>query len=105
MNSFRVYLLVIPLALLSSCKEPPAAETCADGIKNQDETEIDCGGSCQPCAPVSKQTGAKLVSVMAVADSLAVPSARSRGSHLALETGAVIATFNRPGLRLIVCRD
>jgi len=25
-------------------------ETCDDGIKNQDETDIDCGGSCNPCA-------------------------------------------------------
>ena len=26
------------------------AETCSDGIKNQDETDVDCGGSCQACA-------------------------------------------------------
>lgn len=25
--------------------------TCSDGIQNQDETGIDCGGSCPPCAP------------------------------------------------------
>lgn len=24
-------------------------ETCSDGIKNQDETGVDCGGTCQPC--------------------------------------------------------
>lgn len=28
----------------------PKKETCDDGIKNQDETDIDCGGSCNPCA-------------------------------------------------------
>lgn len=28
----------------------PRKETCDDGIKNQDETDIDCGGSCNPCA-------------------------------------------------------
>ncbi|HKO51074.1 MAG TPA: hypothetical protein VJV79_25370 [Polyangiaceae bacterium] len=27
------------------CTEP----TCTDGVRNQDETEIDCGGSCKPC--------------------------------------------------------
>lgn len=27
----------------------PTAETCFDNIKNQDETEIDCGGSCKSC--------------------------------------------------------
>ena len=28
-----------------------ATPSCADGIKNQDETDIDCGGSCNQCAP------------------------------------------------------
>ena len=28
----------------------PPAETCSDGIMNQDETGIDCGGVCSPCA-------------------------------------------------------
>lgn len=27
--------------------EPPAS--CADGLKNQDESDVDCGGSCGPC--------------------------------------------------------
>ena len=27
-----------------------APETCTDGIKNQDEAEVDCGGSCPACA-------------------------------------------------------
>ena len=26
--------------------------TCFDGIKNQKETEIDCGGTCEPCMPI-----------------------------------------------------
>ncbi len=29
--------------------------TCFDGIKNQDETEIDCGGVCEPCELVYAQ--------------------------------------------------
>jgi hypothetical protein len=28
------------------CFSPP---TCADGILNQDETDVDCGGECSPC--------------------------------------------------------
>lgn len=32
---------------IASCGEE---ETCSDGIKNQDETEVDCGGTCTPCA-------------------------------------------------------
>ena len=29
---------------------PPAGATCSDGIQNQGETGIDCGGPCAPCA-------------------------------------------------------
>jgi len=33
-------------------EEPEApAETCIDGIKNQDEEDVDCGGVCPICAP------------------------------------------------------
>ena len=28
-----------------------ACPSCADGILNQDETAVDCGGSCDPCYP------------------------------------------------------
>lgn len=28
----------------------PAAPTCRDRVRNGDETDIDCGGACQPCA-------------------------------------------------------
>ena len=28
---------------------PPAGPTCADGIKNGTESDVDCGGSCQRC--------------------------------------------------------
>ena len=31
--------------------EPPPPPTCSDGIQNQDETGIDCGGVCGSCAP------------------------------------------------------
>ena len=27
----------------------PSGESCSDGIRNQDETGIDCGGKCAPC--------------------------------------------------------
>ncbi|OYT26241.1 MAG: hypothetical protein B6U97_04200 [Candidatus Altiarchaeales archaeon ex4484_96] len=29
------------------------AESCFDGLKNQDEEGVDCGGTCQPCASCS----------------------------------------------------
>ena len=34
--------------------QPPAA-TCSDGIQNQGETGIDCGGPCAACAPAPNQ--------------------------------------------------
>ena len=30
---------------------PKACENCADGIMNQGETAVDCGGPCDPCFP------------------------------------------------------
>jgi hypothetical protein len=35
-----------------ACITPPVA-TCSDGIKNQGETDVDCGGPCVACAPVA----------------------------------------------------
>ena len=32
------------------CVSNPAEPTCDDGIQNGDETGVDCGGSCAPCA-------------------------------------------------------
>ena len=31
----------------------PATPTCTDGVQNGDETGVDCGGSCEPCAPTA----------------------------------------------------
>lgn len=33
------------------CPACPVLPTCTDGIQNQDETGIDCGGVCPPCGP------------------------------------------------------
>lgn len=34
----------------TSTTDPTAGESCSDGALNQDETDVDCGGSCSPCA-------------------------------------------------------
>lgn len=50
-----VYLVFITLFFLLACgnddndASPAITETCKDGIKNQDENEIDCGGVCPAC--------------------------------------------------------
>jgi hypothetical protein len=33
-----------------TCVAPPSAPTCTDGVRNGDETDVDCGGSCASCA-------------------------------------------------------
>lgn len=35
------------------CSPCPPVPSCTDGIQNQGETGIDCGGPCSPCAPPS----------------------------------------------------
>ena len=37
----------------TGCKKKEAAESCTDGIKNQTETGVDCGGPCTACASCS----------------------------------------------------
>lgn len=39
--------IVMEAMFLPACASPEG--TCADGIQNQDETGIDCGGKCPPC--------------------------------------------------------
>jgi len=36
-----------------TCDPCTTAATCTDGIQNGDETGVDCGGSCDPCAAVA----------------------------------------------------
>ena len=62
MSLLRCYLpLKLPLIALlvgaTACGDdgsnnaPDAGPSCADGVKNGDETQRDCGGSCEPCSP------------------------------------------------------
>ena len=37
--------------------EPSVCSSCSDGIKNGDETDVDCGGSCAPCSSGSDCLG------------------------------------------------
>ena len=39
------------VAFIGEATNPPA-ETCSDGIQNQGETGVDCGGPCSACPPV-----------------------------------------------------
>ena len=41
-------------AVLTGCGDPPAAEGCDDGVLNQDEVGVDCGGMCRACPTVER---------------------------------------------------
>ena len=51
---FSLMLSLAAMTLVVSCSDddnlPTNDPTCSDGIKNGDETDIDCGGSCEPCS-------------------------------------------------------
>ncbi len=39
-----------PFDTIGPCPQAAAPSTCGDGIKNGDESDVDCGGPCAPCA-------------------------------------------------------
>ncbi len=36
------------------CRVAPPVPSCRDRVRDLDETDVDCGGSCQPCAPAKR---------------------------------------------------
>lgn len=56
-----LFLSLIVLVVFAACNnddnspdpDPDPMATCDDGMMNGDETGVDCGGSCDPCDPVS----------------------------------------------------
>ena len=45
---YRFHILSLGILLLGiSCSKP--RETCYDGVRNQRENKVDCGGPCKPC--------------------------------------------------------
>jgi hypothetical protein len=51
MKSLKLFGIMMLFAsiIMVSCGKEDDKGTCADGIKNQDETDIDCGGVCTAC--------------------------------------------------------
>lgn len=47
---FYVCFMAFGMIMFSSCGDD---ETCSDGIQNQDETGVDCGGVCTACVTCS----------------------------------------------------
>jgi hypothetical protein len=53
---FNVLFLCLAL-MVASCGKEDNKGTCSDGIKNQDETGIDCGGVCGHALKVRRVLG------------------------------------------------
>jgi hypothetical protein len=50
-----IFFLVVPAAILSaSCAVNEIVPQCKDGMKNGDETDVDCGGTCTNRCPDDK---------------------------------------------------
>ncbi|MEM7104351.1 MAG: hypothetical protein AAF502_14530 [Bacteroidota bacterium] len=53
MKKFRFTVLVLLCAFFWCCSETefPGGGNCSDGVQNQGETGVDCGGPCTDCGP------------------------------------------------------
>lgn len=51
MKALKLFALGLFVAGLTftACKDEESTGTCSDGLKNQDETAVDCGGVCTAC--------------------------------------------------------
>ncbi|MCH2235302.1 MAG: hypothetical protein MK078_13710 [Crocinitomicaceae bacterium] len=69
----KIITLLLFSVLIISCKK----ETCTDGILNQDEVQIDCGGLCEACPIEYPETGAYGNNVLFGSDSVIVTTENS----------------------------
>ncbi len=46
---FLIMMLFAGSLFMVSCDDEEVKGTCSDGIQNQDETGVDCGGACTAC--------------------------------------------------------
>jgi hypothetical protein len=66
------YLKTLLIMLVfTNCKKDHTS-TCSDGIKNQTEIEIDCGGDCSPCKIEYPETGNHGVNVLHGNDTIVI---------------------------------
>ncbi|MCZ4408800.1 BACON domain-containing protein [Cryomorphaceae bacterium 1068] len=58
---FQIVFFCLGAILLGGCSKDEdddnvGSGTCSDGIQNQNETDVDCGGICSPCSMVQPNT-------------------------------------------------
>lgn len=96
--SKKMYSAIAAAALVSllffGCKEDDSKEgSCYDGIKNQDETGIDCGGVCyEECELIQKMT-AKINGASWTADTAKLIGSYTSGSQMLNITGRTVSTI------------
>ena len=85
------------LVLICSCKKEEA--TCTDGIKNQNEVGIDCGGPCAACPISYPQFGSYGLNLLHGSDTLRDPGISNSfravipvGSSLRIEMSVIDGT-------------
>ena len=52
-NRIILIILIVVSVFIGCKKDTVILATCSDGIQNQSETGIDCGGECAPCSTIS----------------------------------------------------
>lgn len=73
----RSATILLIILLINSCQTSedvtPTPPSCSDGIKNQDEIAIDCGGSCEPCPIQYPDSGTFGLNILHGSDTLLLP--------------------------------
>ena len=61
---YLFFIVVVFLTLACKKKETKSTETCSDGLHNQNEVNVDCGGVCGPCEIEYPEFGAHGANVL-----------------------------------------
>jgi len=80
--------------LVAACMPNPPHDPklCTDGVQNGDETDVDCGGSCTPCADGNRCATAGDCASGVCHDTCAAPTCTDgvqNGSELGIDCGGV----------------
>lgn len=99
-NTFSFFILVSLLFVFNSCSKSndQKVENCFDGIQNQGETGIDCGGPCFFTCPMAMT--AKVNGNSWVADTSKIQASYNSTSKQLTLTGSIAATLY-PRIQLI----
>lgn len=96
-KSILILLGILTLGLSSCGSDDPdpieVLPTCSDGIKNGDETGIDCGGSCGPCTGTENVFGLITTNTIWTSNNIYVLNGKvvvNNGVTLTIQEGTII---------------